>query len=195
MLIGLYSPVPQSGKSTVARFLQEAMPTTVMPMAGPLKTFAAALLQEVGADAKRHLYLDKEAPIEQLPGKPTGRRLLQTLGTEWGRDCIASRLWVGVWEKAYSRHRFAWPNDLVIVDDVRFPDEAEAVQAAGGELWMVMRPKQTIGRGHRSEGALDQWRFDQVLLNDEGLEELKAETFSLLDGLPSAGSDSSSRSA
>ncbi len=54
---------------------------------------------------------------------------MQTLGTEWGRNLIASDLWIRAWQHALANVPAGVP---VVVDDCRFPNEADAVVAAGG---------------------------------------------------------------
>ena len=82
---------------------------------------------------------DKEIPADQLCGA-TPRWALQSLGTEWGRNLIHPDLWVIAlfryvekmrWQRAYSR---------VVIDDVRFPNEVNAIRERGGEIWVVRRP-------------------------------------------------------
>jgi hypothetical protein len=171
MLIGLYSPAPQSGKSTVASLIGDEHQTILLPMAGPLKRFASSLLEQVGADPIFHLYNDKTAPITQLPGHPTGRHLLQSLGTEWGRGLISPDLWVDLWVRSYERTPRG--GQIVLVDDVRFRDEAQAIHAAGGVMWKITRSGvDTSACDHSSEGALEDWEFDVVLINDSSVEGL-----------------------
>ncbi len=179
MLIGLYSPAPQSGKSTVASLIGDEHQTILLPMAGPLKHFASSLLEQVGADPIFHLYNDKTAPIRQLPGQPTGRHLLQSLGTEWGRGLISPDLWVTLWIRSYERTPRA--GQIVLVDDVRFPCEAQAIHAAGGQMWKITRPgADTSACGHSSEGGLEDWDFDAELINDASVEGLALDVDLLL---------------
>jgi hypothetical protein len=166
-LIGLYSPAAQSGKTTLALglaghgYVRERF-------AGPLRAMLAALLewQGVGADEIRER-LDgarKEEPCDLLGGR-SARHALRTLGTEWGRDRMAGDLWV-VATMARVRALLAEGRG-VVVDDMRFPNEAEAIRAAGGMLVRVTRPGRMPQAGlHASEGGLDGWRFDLDLVND-----------------------------
>lgn len=155
-IIGLWSPAPQSGKSTAAAILVDLLPgAKILPFADPLKMMGVTLLRQAGYsyfDATRHLFRDKEAVLELLPGKPTGRRLLQTLGTEWGRDCMGTEFWTVLW--AQRAHKAVGEGWNVLVDDVRFPNEVQAVKDAGGEVWAVIRPGATDFSGHRSEQNL-----------------------------------------
>ena len=82
-LIGLYSPAPRSGKTTVSHALERSVFVRV-PFAEPLKELVFPLLVSIGytpAQAAQRLYSDKELVLDHL-GVST-RHILQTLGTEW----------------------------------------------------------------------------------------------------------------
>jgi len=97
--------------------------------------------------------------------------LLQTLGTEWGRECISPDVWVKCWKRNV---KYYLTSDLpVICDDVRFPNEAEAIRELGGELWLVTRPGTRRHTSHASEGSLDDFPyFDRRLTNNGTLIDL-----------------------
>lgn len=182
-IIGLWSPAPQSGKSTAAAILVELLPgTKIVPFAEPLKVMGVALMRHAGYtwdEATRLLYRDKELPCGLLPGEPTARRLLQTLGTEWGRDCLGEDFWAELWARKAQSVRDT-ENCAVIADDVRFPNEVRAVKAAGGEVWAVVRPSVTDFSGHRSEQNLSAL-VDRVIRNEGDFHDLTAALRAALD--------------
>jgi hypothetical protein len=63
----------------------------------------------------------KECPIPRLGGI-TARRLLQTLGTEWGR-ALDPEFWLRIWLNDARNETWAGTRGIV-VDDVRFLNEA-----------------------------------------------------------------------
>lgn len=134
-----------SGKSTAAQHLVKNNGFQRLRFAGPLKDMMRALgLTEAEIEGDR-----KEVPCELLGGK-TPRYAMQTIGTEWGRDLIASDLWIRAFRAALAKVPEGVP---VVVDDCRFPNEADAVVAAGGVLLRVVRPGAGAGAaGHSSEG-------------------------------------------
>lgn len=111
-----------AGKSTLAKMVSDkaieagiADCVLISPFAVPLKDFAIKL----GWNGKK----DK-----------IGRRLLQLLGTEVGRDCIDPDIWLNFWKKeVYNRYeelarsKGGRLNLLVIVDDNRFENEAKSI--------------------------------------------------------------------
>lgn len=169
-LIGLYSSVPQSGKSTVAGVLA-VKGFSCVPFAEPLKLMLIPLLCEMGMteqQARHYLYVDKAAMFEPLG--VTFRHLQQTLGTEWGRACISPDVWLRVWKERGRQYEY------VVVDDVRFPNEAELIRSMGGEVWKVVRPSASVAEevgGHPSEGGLDAWpHFANVIVNSGSIKDL-----------------------
>ncbi|TDC35725.1 hypothetical protein E1166_23280 [Micromonospora sp. KC213] len=59
-----------------------------------------------------------------------------------------------------------------VITDVRFPNEAEAVRAAGGTLVRVVRPGQDESDRHISETALAGWPTTHAIINDADLHSL-----------------------
>ncbi len=133
-----------SGKSTAAAHLVHCHGFQRVRFAGPLKAMLAAL----GLTSEQIDGSEKETPCDLLGGK-TPRYAMQTIGTEWGRDLIASDLWIRAWKAAVAKVPAGVP---VVVDDCRFPNEAEAVRAAGGVIVRIDRPGAGAGAaGHVSE--------------------------------------------
>lgn len=146
----------------------------------------------------------------------TPRMALQLLGTEWGRYCYED-VWVeymlrqarqllGDPDIAYSGsdgihprlHRDLFyvsehspecsgPYEGVAVSDVRFPNEAMAIRRAGGEVWLVLRPRErVVPTTHVSENSLDGWdvdQFDGVIMNNSDLDKLRERVIGACDNL------------
>ncbi len=160
MIVG-FSGLAGSGKSKVATPALEALGFTRVGFADPLRRMLLALGLTEAEMA------DKERPCEKLCGK-TPRQALQALGTEWGRERIGDDFWVRLWARAASRH----PD--VVVDDVRFANEAAAIRAAGGLIIRIERTGagSASGGGHVSEhGGIP---ADVTLQNDGSPADLSA---------------------
>lgn len=109
---------------------------------------------------------------------PEIRRLLQNLGVGcrevFGEDC-----WVNLALAEAAKHKD------VVITDLRFTNEAEAVKKAGGFLVRIDRPGQMPG-GHISENDLDDWPekdWDAVLKNDGSVIELEQQIVQFVRGL------------
>jgi len=128
------------------------------------------MLASLGVD-DRHLYgapADKEQPLDLLCGR-SARTALQRLGTEWGRNLIGEDLWLRAWAHALDGECDA--DDIVIADDVRFTNEAEAIEARGGLLLCIVRSREDFNRvpRHASEDFAALAPFNEIIVNDGSL--------------------------
>lgn len=175
-VIGIYSAVPHSGKTSFARALvnqaaRQGLDGIIIPFAGPVKESSIAWLASLGVtllDAQRCIYHDKNAQIPGMPEGVTGRKVTQLVGTELGRR-LHPDLWVQRWLACATAALGV--GKVVIADDMRFTNETMVISSLGGEWWMVER-QQAIDAAsdavisHVSEGALDRLAFDRVFAND-----------------------------
>ena len=139
------------GKTTVAEHLVKHHGYARVRFAGPLKDMARVLLSERQIDGDL-----KEAPSAIIGGK-TPRQFMQLLGTEFGRQMIDEDLWINAWKsRAFSLER-------VVADDVRYPNEVEALKSAGGFLIHIARAG-VVQQGHASETQKLAW--DVNVVND-----------------------------
>jgi hypothetical protein len=165
-VIGLYSPAAQSGKSTISDHLVREHGYEIVKFAGPLKDMARGLLHGMGLQGEmveRMVEGDlKEAPI---PGFElvTPRRIMQTLGTDWGREAIDLDLWT---KTAVSRiEALVSAGRNVVVDDLRFPNEFAALRRlVGSHMVRVVRPGVKIVGG-AYEALLEDQFFDRQITN------------------------------
>jgi hypothetical protein len=149
-----------SGKSAASQALVDSGWTRIK-FAGPLKD----MLRGLGL-ADRHIEGDlKEVPCDLLCGQ-TPRHAMVTLGTEWGRDLIAQNLWINI-----ATHRIATAmaaGQSVVVDDVRFDNEADMIRKLGGVVLGLER-ETDIAVMHKSENGVE---ADITYRNDGSLDEL-----------------------
>lgn len=179
-LVALYSPTMRSGKGVIASYLQERHGFRVVKFAAALKDMIRLFLARSGYDAdtiERMIEGDlKEQPIPLFgfSGGVSPRTLMQTLGTEWGRHYVDPQVWIKVAmaETAQLLRR----GHSVVIDDMRFPNEFQAVQMAGGLTVKVYRPGVEVTHQHASEGGLEGVAFDRVIVNDGTIEDLHKKT-------------------
>jgi hypothetical protein len=162
MIIGISGPAG-CGKSTAAQHLVNEYGFVRRRFAGPLKAMCAAL----GLD---HDHIEgglKEKPSPLLCGK-SPRYAMQTLGTEWGRNLIGQDVWVNAWRASLP----SLESD-VVAEDVRFENEALAIEAVGGFV-IHINGRGGIEGEHESEGYVhssaihignggDIWKFYQAI--------------------------------
>lgn len=180
-IIGLYSSCAQSGKSTVANTLYSDYGFDIVKFAGPLKDMTRGLLRSMGIQPSRiERMVEGDLKEEVIPGfaTVTPRRIMQTLGTDWGREAVACDLWtqVGI-AKVNSL------DDDVVVDDLRFPNEYAELRKLGAFMVRVVRPgiSGPAAGSSRYEGLLDNHEFDYVLVNDGTLEDLRSRVRNMRD--------------
>lgn len=168
-LIGLYSPAPQSGKSTVASFLERDAGFTRVGFAASLKRMAVDALNSAGLTPEQIGYYMEQGKEETLPPpfSVSFRYLCQTLGTDWGRNLISGNLWVDI-----ALAKAATIGGPVVIDDMRFPNEFRAISEAGGEVWRIVRPNAGSPNDHPSEGLLEGYQFDVTIVNDGSVRKL-----------------------
>jgi hypothetical protein len=140
-----------SGKSTLSAKLKSELPGTTVQL-----KFADALyaMQE----AIRPVAASYGIPFDKKEG-----RLLQLIGTDWGRTVKGEGIWVNAAMNA-AGEALSSGADFVIFDDARFPNEVDAfksraltvrlqaptaVRAARAEAWRPIP--------HVSETALDDY--------------------------------------
>lgn len=168
MVIGLYSSTMASGKTTVADELVENYGFTIVRFADCLKSMMVTFFEQAGMSSglAEKLVHDPELKEQQLPilGGKTPRWAMQTLGTEWGRECISRRLWVEVTLNRVSA--LLEQGKPVVIDDMRFHEEIDALREIGAKTVRVYRPGKKAVNGHVSEGLLDQRVFSAELINN-----------------------------
>jgi hypothetical protein len=158
-----------------------------LKFAEPLKEMAQTLLFYLGIDDDRQWEMTegslKETPIPGL-GDVTPRHLMVTLGTEWGRNCVSEDLWCDI--AARRACEYIQTSDVVLFDDVRFPNEIEALRRTGypvTTLRVVRTATGDIMATHPSETSLNDFEFDHVLTNDGTQGDLAQKVRELFRGL------------
>lgn len=135
------------GKDTAAGILSEEFNLIQCAFADPLRQMLQALLPE--EDPWDDAFKEKKFTFGAKT--VTGRHLLETLGTEWGRELISPDIWAarGIEHGKYLVTTFSGagsdslfnPNyQGMVLKDVRFPNEIKAIQKAGGHVIYIAPP-------------------------------------------------------
>ncbi len=162
-LIGLTGKAG-AGKTLVASILGYR----VIGLADPLYAAISAMLDVEVEDLQDRER--KELPIPWLGKSP--RELLQTLGTDWGRDLIRPDLWTLLCRRRLEQMA-ADGVEGVAVCDVRFVNECRLIHELGGEVWQVRRPGAGTPHGHRSENGVPDDLVDRVIDNIGTIDDLR----------------------
>jgi adenylate kinase family enzyme len=156
MIIG-FTGYKQSGKSTASAYIQEKT--------GAVRVnFKDALIAEVAQNFPTLLteiakVTDSKDLFTEKP--PLMRALLQEYGTEV-RRCDNPNYWVDKWLATAGEY----PN--VVVDDVRFLNEAKAVKDMGGTIVRIVRNDIVSTDSHSSETEMEQILVDHTIVVNKG---------------------------
>jgi Ni2+-binding GTPase involved in maturation of urease and hydrogenase len=159
-LIALHGPLG-SGKTTIAEVMVNNYGYRRVSFAAPLYD-----MLEAGGFGRPKTQAEKAAVIERLSkilGKDiTWRHAAQTLGTEWGRNCLDERIW-----GALALAKCNDPDGAYVIDDLRFENEAQMVREAGGLVVHIDGRKGDAGLYgvHQSETPLRRAMTDYVFDN------------------------------
>lgn len=162
-----------SGKDTIAHML--GLQYERKQFAGKLKQMTAILL---GVPSHR---LDEQEFKATSLGPAwhdlTPRIILQRIGTEIGRN-LHEDIWITA---AFADLH---PLGNYVFTDVRFPNEADAIDNKGGILIRVERPGIISDDQHPSETALDNYsNWDYVIVNDGTIQNLADKVMIMMEKL------------
>lgn len=166
MIIGLCG-LAGCGKNAVADILARLEGAEIIAFAGPIYDAVAAITGLSVAQLQDRSR--KEATLPWLGKSP--RELLQTLGTEWGRESVHPEIWVR------TAMRRAAACQLAVITDCRFVNEAQAIRRAGGVVWQVRRQAAGLGGNagqHASEAGIPEELIDLRIENNGTLRDLEA---------------------
>lgn len=161
MMIGLVGKA-RCGKSSVGRVLVREFGYLVYPMAGAIRKAILSGLPFVKAE---FLHDKKEEVIPELG--VTGRKLLQTMGHDWGRSHNPD-IWIEALD--YELELMKVDHRKVVIDDVRYDNEVDYIKSKGGHIIGVDRPVlndrgEEKWRDHASESGIDITKVDDWVAN------------------------------
>lgn len=127
-LIGFTGPIG-SGKDTLAKEILRIAPYgSRVKFADKMYAMANALDPVIDPDMSHE---DKEGWLLDDPELGTRRSFMQQLGTEFGRECLHQNIWVKATDHRIQKLWEQNPFQLIILTDVRFPNEADYVRRHG----------------------------------------------------------------
>lgn len=170
-LVGLVGGIG-SGKSSIALDFEKRFGFVRISFADALKLSVYDTLAPLGIQRRRFFgtQADKAEPIPQLGGV-TGRQLLELVGTEGYRAAYAN-IWTDIAMVTPISGLYR------VFDDVRFPNEAEAIRARNGVIIkaICVGNPNSVRTGHESDEAWEAIDPDYVLMGRFGeLDQLLAD--------------------
>ena len=167
----------RSGKDTIANLLIKKYGFERYSFADPLKRAT----KEIFGFTDEQLWGNDKEKIDQNWGI-SAREVLQVLGTEMLQydihkhtdklTHIGRNIWVYRFKIWYNEEIKKNPDLLIVIPDVRFPHEVDAIKSIGGTVWKVVRPSLNNVDLHPSETEMESIIPDLIVLNDSTIENL-----------------------
>ena len=183
----------RSGKTTLAKYLKNEENAVIITIADFLKYLCCELMNmsyeelnekkdngyvfDIVPDDRWFKIIDKHTHIgiDNIKKELQDihilsiRQLLQIIGTDVIRKYNEN------WhvEKMVEEIQSYSGDKLIVIDDVRFPNEREAILRLSGEVFFIVRPNSLTISNHSSETAL-KWHnfsFDKIIINNYPNEE------------------------
>jgi hypothetical protein len=171
VIIGL-SGYSRSGKDEVAKILVEEYGFTRVAFADKIRE----LLYEMNPIVDTHYRLQSLVDAygwDEVKRRPQVREMLQDLGVG-ARTLFENNFWIN---QALNPHIYDHPivgvNKNIVITDVRFTNEADIINALGGQVWRIKRPGVEAVNGHVSEHDLDGYKVKMILKNEGTLDDLR----------------------
>ena len=153
----------RSGKDTAADYLVEHYGYEKVSFSTPMKEAMYRLNPRITVNELQNTALRVGIDVYGWEGlkdrSPDIRGLLQRFGTEVGREMFGEDFWVD-----YALNSIV-DGTKVVIADVRYPNEANAIKALGGKVFRVERDGVGPANDHASENALEGYEFDGTLYN------------------------------
>ena len=163
-IIGL-TGYAQSGKDTLASILVERYGYRRVAFADTIRSFIYEVNPMVACSPTGYLKdLVNLVGWDKAKQEPQVRRILQDVGVA-ARNLFGEDFWVNQALKSYDGSK-------VVITDVRFINEADAIKSLGGQIWRVKRLGVSAVNSHVSEHEMDDYRVDQIFVNNGTIEEL-----------------------
>lgn len=157
-----------SGKSYIKDLLVEGLREATNY--GVLDTaFAAdikrAMISIFGVEMARYVYDPdlKEQPIPWLYNV-TARSLMQKFGTEFIRENVSETFWIDTLQRKIDESS----DRIVVLDDLRFQNEADFIRKNNGIIVRVVGPEEGVigAPSHASEKLFDLEKKDIIFFNN-----------------------------
>jgi hypothetical protein len=164
----------RAGKDTAAKVLTSEFGFIGRGFADPIREFIASA-QGVSV---AQIEAQKNTQLHGAQDGVTVRRAMETLGTEWGRGMIGADFWIRWAVRDWSRIERAGAD--VVVPDVRFHNEIDAIVRAGGKILQIIRLTEPGWDGgadlaHPSNQRLSLFTVPhETIVNDGTLDDFRA---------------------
>lgn len=156
--------------------------TTAVKAFGELQKVHCVKFAQPLYDMQEYIYGRISSVVKRQSDFMKDRKLLQWLGTDWGRDTISPTIWVDIWKAEVNS--YLAQGATVVCDDVRFDNEAQTVLDMGGTVLKIVS-EDTENRidtksglvQHKSELGVSSNLVSHTIVNNGTLEQFKDSLF------------------
>ena len=173
MIIGLIGN-KRVGKDTFADYLVEKYNFRKIAFADPIKNGVKILFDLSDEQLNGNL---KEVIDKRWNRTP--RQILQEIGTDYCRKNYGEDIWIKRMKYELSKSK----DTNIVISDIRFPNEAEAVREMGGYLIKIIRNNIEISDKHISEQLIETISFNNSIKNDGTFQEYKNKIDKLISSI------------
>lgn len=186
MIIGLHGK-KRVGKDTVYEIIRSSYPHAVrVAFADKMRESLAALFDISVKELEDLKESEAAFQLDSVKTKRsfTWREFIQRYGTEAHRDIFGQDFWINsIFPTAFPL-AYVNPNDITVVTDVRFYNEARRILDLGGHIISVVRPnKEYNNDSHVSEMGLSEELVSYEIVNDGSLEQLQERVLKIIDNI------------
>ena len=181
ILLGLSGAIG-AGKSDVAAYLADTLSYTHLSFADALRDAASVFFDIPVYELRDRKTKEVVHPVWGI----TRRRMLTLLGNDVARDMVRSDFWIiKMQNKIYELQQYATDKQIpskIVIDDVRYDNEKDAIIEAGGHIIIINRPNNQhyVHSTNASEKGISVCDNCTIIQNDGTLEQLYTNVRSVL---------------
>lgn len=182
-IIGI-TGLKHNGKDTIANYLCQKYNYTKIAFADPLKEAC----QSIFGFNYEQIHGSLKETLDEYWFGLTPRQILQFVGTELFRkemkrlnEEFGEELWILSAKKKITEIIKNNENALIVISDVRFPNECEMIKKQNGTLIRVVRSSVNISHDlHDSEKYVSDLEVDYEIINDGSIDDLNKKIDSII---------------
>lgn len=173
-ILAFYSPYPRAGKTTAQKCILFSNGVRRCSFAAPIRGIVSSLFSQLDIHYPGNF---KDTPLLDIPGKRTIRDFLIAFG-QAGRS-----VWPDIWVELLRREIREASEGIVVVDDLRMPNEYAMLREEGAKIVRITVPGRMIVPSE-TEGCLEGCAFDGELENTmDGVWPFYGKVWDLVEGL------------
>lgn len=162
--------------------------TAVKAIASQFNSYSLVKFAQPLYDIQEMVYARVEDVYKRPADFVKDRKLLQWLGTDWGRS-LDQELWVKLWKSQVNS--LLSDVDVIVCDDLRFDNEAEAIKSYTNSVIIKLVRDNNVShaqggegiKAHASEAGIDNKFVDYKIDNNGSLGQYEEKLLNVINQL------------